>query len=275
VHDDDGDTEVLSSQALERQDERLLVPPKNPIPSVQWNSKEPPCNSNARFTNFMSLSGSRSEDSDYLANHVVESSQTQNILLNYVSPRRPRILRHSFVPRDEENAEHIVQTSQTQGEIDLWARRDNTPQSVYSFSDAGTMLDFNDYRKPSGSVSHPLGRTLSDALFSVPRREASFTDTDLAFQQHEDLKDLNENEAIQEESVTESDSDGEVLGFWVNKNSSHQEPDVPSHSQYSEQTQNSCGVSGTYDDSVGSLPSVVKDFRDMFGSDGNYPAVDK
>ena len=276
VHDDDGDTEILSSQALERQDERLLVLPKNTTPSVQWSSKEPSCHSNARFTNFTPLSGSRSEDSDSLANHIVESSQTQNILLNYVSPRRPRILRHSFVPRDEENAEQIVQTSQTQGEIDLWARRDNTPQSVYSFSDAETMLDFNDYRKPSGSTSHPLGRTLSDALFSVPRREASFTDTDLAFQQHEDLNGLNENEAIQEESVTESDSDGEVLGIWANKNSSHQEPsDVPSHSQYSEQTQNSCGVSGTYDDSVGSLPSVVKDFRDMFGSDGNYPAVDK
>ena len=266
VHDDDRDTEVLSSQTSERQDERFFVPPKDLTPSFQWSSKEPPCHSNGRFANFTSLSGSRSEDSDYLTDHIVESSQTQNILLNYVSPRRPRILRHSFVPRDEE---HIVQTSQTQGEIDLWARRDNTPQSVYSFSDAGTMLDFNDYRKPSGSAY----RTLSDALFSIPRHETSFTDTDFALQQHENLKELNE-----EESVTESDSDGEVLGIWANKNSSHQEAsDVPSHSQYSDQTQDSCGVSGTFDDSVGSLPSVVKDFRDMFGSDGNYPAaaVDK
>lgn len=129
-----------------------------------------------------------------------------------------------------------------------------------------TVLYFNDYRKPSGSASHPVGRTLSDALFSVPRREASFTDTDLALQQHEDLKGLDENEVIHEESVTESDSDGEVLGFWADKNSSHQGPsDAPSHSQYFDQTQNS---SDTFDDSVGSLPSVVKDFRDMFGSDG-------
>lgn len=143
IHDDDRDTEVLSSQALERQDERFIVLPKDPTPSFQWSSKdskEPPCYSNARFANFTALSGSCSEDSDYNTNHVVESSQTQNILLNYVSPRRPRILRHSFVPRDEETAEHIVQTSQTQGEIDLWARHDNAPQSVYSFSDANCAL---------------------------------------------------------------------------------------------------------------------------------------
>ncbi|KAF8738133.1 hypothetical protein AX14_011722 [Amanita brunnescens Koide BX004] len=248
--DDDRDTEVLSSQISERQDELYLVPPTR---SFQWSSKETARHSDTRFANSTPLSGSRSMDSDYLESYIVESSQTQNILLNYVSPRRPRTLRHSFVPRDEENTENIVQTSQTQGEIDVWARPDNTPRNL------------ND------SASRPPGRTPSDVLFSVPRREASFTDTELAPQQHKDLKGLDENDALQEESVTESDSDGEVLGFGANMNFSHQEPlDVPSHSQYSDQTQSSYGVSGTFDGSIGSLPSVVKDFRDMFGSHGSY-----
>jgi hypothetical protein len=111
---------------------------------------------------------------------------------------------------------------------------------------------------------------LSDVLFSVPRREATFTETDdLTPQSHEHLKGLDENEAIQEESVTESDSDGEMLGFLANKSFSRQEPSgVTSLSQcYADQTQ-TCS-SGTFDD-VGSLPSVVKDFHDMFGGDGSY-----
>lgn len=266
--DDDRDTEVLSSQISERQDELYLVPPTR---SFQWSSKETARHSDTRFANSTPLSGSRSMDSDYLESYIVESSQTQNILLNYVSPRRPRTLRHSFVPRDEENTENIVQTSQTQGEIDVWARPDNTPRSVYPFFNAGSMLDFSNYRNLNDSASRPPGRTPSDVLFSVPRREASFTDTELAPQQHKDLKGLDENDALQEESVTESDSDGEVLGFGANMNFSHQEPlDVPSHSQYSDQTQSSYGVSGTFDGSIGSLPSVVKDFRDMFGSHGSY-----
>jgi len=203
---------------------------------------------------------------DYPENYIVESSQTQNILLNYVSPRRPRIHSH-FLLRDEEDAEQIVQTSQTQSEIDVQAR----PRSVYSIFNGRTLVDFSNYRNPDSSISRPLDRMLSDVLFSVPRREATFTETDdLTPQPHEHLKGLEENEAIQEESVTESDSDGEMLGFLANKSFSRQEPSgVTSLSQcYADQTQ-TCS-SGTFDD-IGSLPSVVKDFHDMFGSDGSYP----
>ncbi|KAF8351185.1 hypothetical protein F5887DRAFT_1068928 [Amanita rubescens] len=251
VHDNDRDTEVLSSQISERPDELFVCPSKYPTRSFQGNSI-----SVTRLSNVKSpIRSSHSmlpPDNPSADNNIVESSQTQNILLNYISPRRPRIYRRFFL-RDEEITDQIVQTSQTQSEIDVHARYESTP------------------RNSNGSISRPLARMLSDVLFSVPRREATFTETDdLTPQPHEHLKELDENEAIQEESVTESDSDGEMLGFLANKSFSRQEPSgVTSLSQcYADQTQ-TCS-SGTFDD-VGSLPSVVKDFHDMFGGDGSYP----
>ena len=274
VHDTDRDTEVLSSQISERPDELFVCSSKDPTHSLQGSSVSVtrPSNveSSIRSSHYMPPPDDPS--ADYPESHIVESSQTQNILLNYVSPRRPRIHRQFFL-HDEENTEQIVQTSQTQSEIDVQARPDSTPRSVYSIFNGRTLIYLTNDRNPDGFISRPLARMLSDVLFSVPRREATFTETDdLAPQPHEQSKGLDENEAIQEESVTESDSDGEMLGFLANyKSFSHREPSVPSLSQcYTDQTQ-TCS-SGTFDDSIGSLPSVVKDFHDMFRGEGSYQA---
>jgi hypothetical protein len=131
VHDNDRDAEVLSSQISERLDELLVCPSKDPTRSLQGNSISitHPSNIKSSIRSSHSMLPPDNPSADYPENNTVESSQTQNILLNYISPRRPRIFRRSFL-RDEEITDQIVQTSQTQSEIDVQARPESTPRSV-------------------------------------------------------------------------------------------------------------------------------------------------
>ena len=131
--DGEGDVEVMSSQALERQDEHFLRPSRDPTLrrstaeatstedySHQTDALSPPRSSNATL-----VADNKERSIIYDNDPIVDSSQTQNILLNYVSPHRPRIRKRLFVPDvdslygDENSVETIVQSSQTQCEIDL------------------------------------------------------------------------------------------------------------------------------------------------------------
>ncbi|KAK2466447.1 hypothetical protein APHAL10511_002089 [Amanita phalloides] len=245
------DVEILSSQVTERLDQVLLRPSKDPMQSSQRSTPEGDCQHNSEFTPQSSDTISITDNCSKHPNRPsVESSQTQNILLDYVSPRRPRIRKRPPVISvtnysGNEDNDNVVQSSQTQCEVDL--------QGVH------WRLDGPRSRQPF--------RTLSDVLFSVPRRGASTNHLvdDLPLQQCSGLDAMKELEpesqdmAVQEDSVTESDSDGEMLKLWAN-NTCAQDPHSQSYT--ADQTQTSVAS-----DDIGSFPAAVKNFQEMFDGD--------
>ncbi|KAF8631304.1 hypothetical protein AX15_002622 [Amanita polypyramis BW_CC] len=275
IHDDGSDVEILSSQVLERQDELFLHPSGDPaspqsiaaVASTEDHSHQ----TGAICTPLDATFAPDNKDCSLINNNdaVVDSSQTQNILLN-VSPHRPRIHKHLFVPdvdslygdEDNESIENIVQSSQTQCEVDL--------QPIYQ----ATKQLFKCHRGSLGP--HALARTLSDILFPVPRRDASFSVEDSPTQTCDAIGVPHASDVVaQDDSATEPDSDYEMVSHRGN-NAPRQDTlgvSTHSHSLAADQTQNSGDwtQADARDENYESLPNAVKDFQAMFNSDGSHP----
>ncbi|KAM6495622.1 hypothetical protein JOM56_008328 [Amanita muscaria] len=284
----DGEHEgvVLSSQAFERQEEHLRVPYSTGEGGVAGADTD----YNDVFTGIL-------EDRFLPRNHgqnavhrvlddtqleIIKSSQTQNILFDYVSPRRDRTSKRFRVPdplpslsMTEDSVETFVRSSQSQSEVGLSQLSqfglDRRPECI---SDHSSPLDAprsSSYREREGSKSQPPVRTYSDGLFSVPRRDSS---TELCAQDPP-MRDscLNKTTTerngptVQEDSETEPDTDDDMLDPCTMKDNSRQELSNASSNEAS----NGFSESHSSDDNYTSLPEVVEEFRAMFGSDESYP----
>lgn len=284
----DGEHEgvVLSSQAFERQEEYLRVPYSTGEGGVAGVDTD----YNDVFTGILEdrfLPRNHAHNADHRVlddtqHEIIKSSQTQNILFDYVSPRRDRTSKRFRVPdplpslsMTEDSAETFVRSSQSQSEVGLSQLSqfglDRRPECISDHSSSLDAPRSSSYREREGSRSQPPVRTYSDGLFSVPRRDGS---TELCAQDPT-MRDSCPNKTtaegnrppVQEDSETEPDTDDDMLDPCTIKDNSRQELSNASSNEAS----NGFSESHSSDDNYTSLPEVVEEFRAMFGSDESYP----
>ncbi|KAF8639967.1 hypothetical protein AX17_001216 [Amanita inopinata Kibby_2008] len=289
ISDSESDVEILSSRVLEGHKKDLPHPFNSALPSPQISTnkkflrKRTPEARDAHESDMFSVlesskaqvmlahaddskpSVSSSDNSDVL----VPSSQTQQVLLNYVSPQRARLGRRFLhtsrrsLP-DGEVIDDTVPSSQSQYEISLThtqRAQENTgkvPKRVNDLSSSSS------YRERGIASSRPPNRTLSDELFSIPVQQMNLGDFFMdytALQQDEGPEKESpmqpEGDVVDTGSATESDSDGEMLDTH-NKSSPRRQPSKPSQSQIlaSTQTWGSGDEADASDDNYSSLPNA-------------------
>ncbi|PFH52622.1 hypothetical protein AMATHDRAFT_2018 [Amanita thiersii Skay4041] len=281
VADSQSDVEVLSSQTALRM-KRWNTPQSLHELTVAYNPRIPPSAPN--------LGAERSNDSVASPLHTqnvtdlndlkdphcratpecdsndvaIPSSQTQHILLDYISPQRRRIYKRlCHVPRRlSTDNEDFVQSSQSQAELVI--EEDQTPDPCLIPS---SLFPSSSYK--GGEPKQPV-RTYSDALFSIPPQQTNLEEL-LRENVSPTLKKYEINTesipiAESQESDTESNPDAHFLNSRSRRNAQKRRLPVEI-----ERTHYSADESDNSSSDYGTLPDVVKDFRSMFDGDGSYP----
>ncbi|KAG7449402.1 uncharacterized protein BT62DRAFT_992411 [Guyanagaster necrorhizus] len=260
---------------------RVVTPPKAPSVASQNLAIIPPL---AFDRNLPKISSPQPVD-PLKDNHglpedsVVPTSQSQEICLSQLSPRKIRagLLFSSYIPKP--CPLDIVPTSQSQSEVEITSTEDISWITSRS-------LDRNFVRSVSSKTLHALGPSQSDPGLDIthffedddntnkgvnlPATQCtSSTDSDPEYDDNPFSTNPADRPPInltQNSSATESDPDYDAYPFSTNP------ADRPTVEEDGDTTIVVTGSRTCPTQSEGSLPNIVKDFRDMFGvGDGSYP----
>ncbi|KAK0206775.1 hypothetical protein DFS33DRAFT_1486336 [Desarmillaria ectypa] len=231
--------------------------------------------------------GPRKDDDGVPEDCVVPTSQSQEVCLSQLSPRRIRagLLFSSYMPKL--GPLDIVNTSQSQSEVEITSKTDiswitsrsldrNFVKSIFSkgwralgHSQSDSGLDITHMFEDDDSTArgdNPPAPSMTEC--------ASSTDSDPEYHDYPfstNPADRPSVDLTQNSSATESDPDYDAYSFSTNP------ADRPTVVEEEEDGDTTVIASREEDDVTGacpqgSLPDVVKDFRDMFGvGDGSYP----
>lgn len=214
--------------------------------------------------------------------HVVPTSQSQEISLTQLSPRRIRagLLFSSCMPKP--GPLDIVPTSQSQSEVETTDISWTTSRSlgknfVRSASTKGWRLLGRSQSNPGLDITHIFEDDDTDRRDSLPTpsmtQYTSSTDSDPEYDDYPFSTNPADRPPVnltQNSSATESDPDYEAYPFSTNP------ADRPTMGEDGDTTivapmqEEGDTMTGTCPEE--GLPDAVKDFRDMFGvGDGSYP----
>ncbi|PBL02753.1 hypothetical protein ARMGADRAFT_1159248 [Armillaria gallica] len=226
----------------------------------------------------------RVDDDHVQDDHVVPTSQSQEISLSQLSPRRIRagLLFSSYMPKP--GPLDIVPTSQSQSEVEITDISWITSRS----------LDRNFVRSASSKGWRTIGRSQSDPGLDITHmfedgditdrgnnppapsmtQYTSSTDSDPEYDDYPFSTNPADRPPVnltQNSSATESDPDYDAYPFSTNpadRPTVEEDGDTTIVAPREEEEEDT--MIGTCLE--GSLPDAVKDFRDMFGvGDGSYP----